>query len=79
VYHADVVFPSAGDWRVTILSGFGDSNVTYGPVAIGEPAAGGGASEPLPVIGFGALALAVIGAFGVLVVRRSRRLSPASG
>ena len=46
VYHADVVFPSAGDWRVTILSGFGDSKVTYWPVAIGEPGAGGGASEP---------------------------------
>ena len=73
-YHADVVFPSAGDWRVTILCGFGDSKVTYGPVAIGEPGAGGGGSEPLSVIGFGALALARLGAFGVVAVRRSRRL-----
>ena len=78
-YQADVVFPSAGDWRITILSGFGDSKVTYGPVAIGEPGAGGGASEPLPVLGFGALALAVLAVFGVLAVRRSRRLTPASG
>ena len=78
VYHADVRFPSAGDWRVTILSGFGESKATYGPVAIGGPAAGGG-SEPLPVIGFAVLALAVVGAFGVLVARRSRRLTPASG
>ena len=79
VYHADVVFPSAGDWRVTILSGFGDSKATYGPVAIGEPGAGGGASEPEQVLGFGVLALAVLGVFGVLVVRRSRRVAPASG
>ena len=79
VYHADVVFPSAGDWRVTILSGFGDSQATYGPVAIGEPEAGGGASEPSQVLGFGILALAVLGVFGVFAARRSRRLAPASG
>ena len=79
VYHADVVFPSAGDWKVTILSGFGESQVTYGPVAIGAPAAGGGGSEPLPVIGLGALVLAVLGVFGVVALRRSRRLTPASG
>lgn len=78
-YHADVVFPSAGDWRVTILSGFGDSEVTYGPVAIGETGTGGGGSEPLPVIGFGLAALAVLGVFGAVLARRSRRLSPASG
>jgi hypothetical protein len=78
-YRADVVFPSAGDWRVTILAGFGDSKVTYGPVAIGEPVAGGGGSEPLSVIGFGVLALVVLGVFGVVAVRRSRRLTPASG
>ena len=78
VYHADVVFPSAGDWRVTILSGFGDSQVTYGPVAIGEAGPRGGAS-PCPVIGFGVLALAVLGIVGALVARRARRLTPASG
>jgi hypothetical protein len=78
-YRADVVFPSAGEWRVTILAGFGDSKVTYGPVVIGESVPGGGASEPLSVIGFGALALAVLGVFGVVAVRRSRRLTPASG
>jgi hypothetical protein len=78
-YRADVVFPSAGDWRITILAGFGDSKVTYGPVAIGESVTGGGASEPLFVLGFGALALGVLGAFCVVVVRRSRRLTPASG
>jgi hypothetical protein len=79
VYHADVVFPSAGDWRVTILSGFGDSKVTYGPVAIGEPGTAGGGSEPMPMIGFGLLALAGVAVIGLLVVRRSRRLVPAGG
>jgi MYXO-CTERM domain-containing protein len=76
-YRADVVFPSAGDWRVTILAGFGDSKVTYGPVAIGGSVTGGGDSEPLSVLGFGALA--VLGLFGVVALRRSRRLTPASG
>jgi hypothetical protein len=78
-YRADVVFPSAGSWRITILAGFGDSKVTYGPVAIGESVTAGGASEPLSVLGFGALALVVLGVFGVVVMRRSRRLTPASG
>jgi hypothetical protein len=74
VYHAEVAFPSPGDWRITILSGFGDSQVTYGPVAIG--AAAPGDPEPLPVIGFGALALVVLGVFGLLAARRARRLRP---
>jgi YtkA-like len=78
VYDANVVFPSAGDWRITILSGFGDSRVTYGPVAIGEAAPGGG-TEPLPVIGFGVLALAILGVVGAFAARRARRLTPASG
>ena len=77
-YYADVVFPSAGDWRITIMSGFGDSQVTYGPVEIGDPAPPGGGSEPLPVIGFGVLALAVLAVFALAAVRRSRRLTPAS-
>jgi hypothetical protein len=79
VYHADVVFPSAGDWRITIMSGFGDSQVTYGPVSIGDATAPGGGSEPLPVLGFGALALAVLAVFALVAVRRARRLTPASG
>jgi len=37
VYEADVVFPDPGEWRVTILSGFGDSQVGYGPVADRSP------------------------------------------
>ena len=78
VYTADVVFPSAGDWRVTIESGFGESNVTYGPVAIEDASVGGGA-EPLPVLGFGVLALAIVGALVLFATRRIRRVSPASG
>ena len=77
-YHADVVFPSAGDWRITIMSGFGDSQVTYGPVKIGDPAPPGGGSDPLPVIGFGVLALAVLAVFALVALRRGRRLTPAS-
>jgi hypothetical protein len=78
VYHADVVFPSAGDWRITIASGFGDSEVTYGPVSIGSASPPGAGSERLPVIGFGVVALAVVAVFGLLAARRSRRLTPAS-
>ena len=77
VYEADVVFPTAGDWRVTIHSGFGDSHVTYGPFAIGAPV--GGVSRELPVVGLGAALLAFVAGVGLLVARRSRRLTPASG
>jgi hypothetical protein len=76
VYEADVVFPTAGDWRVTIHSGFGDSHVTYGPFAIGAPAGGG--SREVRVMGLGIALLALGGVVAVLVGRRSRRLTPAS-
>ena len=42
VYEADVVFPAEGEWRVTILAGFGDSQVTYGPTTIGAGSSNGG-------------------------------------
>jgi YtkA-like len=77
VYEADVVFPSAGDWTLTIHSGFGDSHVTYGPFPIG--ATGGGGLPELPVVGLGAALLALCAGVLVLAVRRSRRLTPASG
>ncbi len=79
VYRADVMFPSAGDWRITIRSGFGDSQVTYGPVTIGTaiaPPVGG--SERLPLIGFAVFALTVLAAFAVFAAWRSRRLAPVS-
>ena len=77
VYEADVVFPTAGEWRLTIHSGFGDSHVTYGPFAIGAPVVGG--SRELPVVGLGAALLALVAGVGFLVARRSRRLTPVSG
>lgn len=78
-YEADVVFPSTGSWRVRILSGFGDSRVTYGPVAIG-PAGAHGRTWQLPLVGgLAAAAIALVGAIGLVAARRSRRLTPASG
>ena len=79
MYEADVVFPSEGDWRVTIHSGFGESNVSYGPVGIDAPTVGGGGSRELPVVGLGVALLALLGGVAVLATRRSRRLTPASG
>jgi hypothetical protein len=77
VYEADVVFPSSGEWRIVIESGFGESNVTYGPVTIGPGLAGAPSSFPLaPVLAvLGACALVAAAAFGVV---RQRRLTPAS-
>jgi hypothetical protein len=77
-YEADVVFPAQGDWSVTIYSGFGDSQVSYGPVAIG-PAGTDGGSRELPVVGLGVLALALLGGAVLVGARRLRRLTPASG
>jgi hypothetical protein len=77
VYEADVVFPGDGDWRVTIDSGFGDSRVTYGPVAIGQ-AGGTGDPVPLPIVVLGIAGIGLVGAFVLLGARRARRLSPAS-
>lgn len=79
VYEADVTFPSEGEWRVVIHSGFGDSQVTYGPVTIGAPSGGGDGIGELPVVGIGAALLVLAGGVAFLVARRSRRLTPASG
>jgi hypothetical protein len=78
VYEANVVFPSQGEWTVTIKSGFGDSQTTYGPVAIGAPAGGGGPGD-VPVAGLGVVLLALVAGVVLLVARRVRRLTPASG
>jgi hypothetical protein len=78
VYEADVVFPSAGAWRVTVNSGFGDSNVTYGPVTI-APTGGTGDGQPLRYIVPAVVAIGILGALLVFGAWRSRRLSPASG
>jgi hypothetical protein len=78
VYEADVVFPAAGDWRVTIHSGFGDSFVTYGPTRIGAIGEGGGDSEPLRFVGLAIVLVGVAGGLFFVAARRSR-LRPASG
>lgn len=81
VYRADVVFPSSGDWRVLVESGFWGvgGTVTYGPVAIGTvpPSAAPRGFPALPVVGV-ALLLGVVG-LAALGIRRTRRLTPASG
>jgi YtkA-like len=79
VYEAEVVFPTPGEWTMTIHSGFGDSQVTYGPFAVGAPVGGVGASPELPVVGLVVGLLALCGAVVFLAARRSRRLTPASG
>jgi hypothetical protein len=75
VYRADVVFPVEGSWRVTVESGFGGSNVTYGPVEIGAPGAGGGGGPELPTLGL-VVALALVGGAALVAARRFR-LTPA--
>ena len=81
VYHASVVFPEAGPWRIVADSTFGESRLTYGPVMIeSEPVTGGsGSGADFPVVpvlaGFGALILAAAAAFGLV---RQRRLRPAA-
>jgi YtkA-like len=79
VYEVEVIFPTQGDWRVTIHSGFGESQVSYGPVAIGPAGTDGGGARELPVVGLPVLVLALLGGAVVLGARRLRRLTPASG
>jgi hypothetical protein len=73
-YSAAVVFPAAGDWRITIHSGFGDSQVTYGPVRIGAP----GSGSDSPVLPLAVAGLALVAGLLLLGARRYRRLAPAS-
>lgn len=72
VYTADVVFPSRGDWRVTVWSGFGDSQVTYGPFSVGAPGGGSSGDRELPAIGLGLVVLALLGGASLLGSRRLR-------
>jgi hypothetical protein len=79
-YVADVVFPSAGSWAITVDSTFGDSRVTYGPVSItdgGALPATGGSDFPLVAVlaVLGGLIVLAAAAFGFV---RQRRLRPAA-
>jgi hypothetical protein len=80
-YVANVVFPSAGSWAIAIDSSFGESRLTYGPVAIATrdslPSTGGGVDFPLvPLLAaLAGLVVAAAAAFGLV---RQRRLRPAA-
>jgi hypothetical protein len=86
VYEAAVVFPTAGTWSYEIsdglaATGYGmDTTTTYPPVTVTEAPGGGVASDELPALPLAGLAflLALAGAAAAIVmVRRSRRLTPA--
>lgn len=79
VYRADVVFPSGGDWRVVVKSGFwGEGGtVTYGPVTI-EPLPPAAAPRSFPVLPVAAVVLLLgVAGLATLAIRRTRRLAPA--
>jgi hypothetical protein len=86
VYEAAVVFPSAGEWTYEIsdglaATGYGmDTTTTYAPVSVGEAPGGGVTGDELPALPLAGIAflLALAGAAAaVVMVRRSRRLTPA--
>ena len=85
VYEADVVFPAAGTWSYEISdglasTGYGVSTTsTYPPVPVAEAPGGIGGDGTLPALplaGFGLLLALVGAATAVLLLRRSRRLTP---
>ena len=78
VYTADVRFRSQGSWRITIHSGFADSQVTYGPFTIESPSVSASDPREIPLAGLGVAALALFGALALLLLRRGRALTPAS-
>jgi hypothetical protein len=83
VYTADVVFPTAGQWRYAIADGFSQTH-TFAPAAIGTTAS---AAPPAPVrqgganLGAAIAAAAVAGLLAALLadalMRRRRRPDPA--
>jgi hypothetical protein len=78
VYDASVVFPTSGEWRIAVESGFGDSGLTYGPVSITSTSGGEGAS-PAPTAWLVALLSSLaLGSLLLLGTRRLRRFAPAS-
>jgi len=78
VYDASVVFPTSGDWRIAVESGFGDSRLTYGPVSITSSSGGEGA-RPAPTAWLVALGSSLaLASLLLLGTRRLRRIAPAS-
>ena len=69
VYAAEVVFPSAGEWFVHVETGWwGEGDLTFGPVAIGDAPGGIVGTDDLPLVPIVlvalVLALLVAAAFG---------------
>jgi hypothetical protein len=81
-YVANVVFPSAGSYGITIDSTFGDSKLTYGPVDIragGAPATtGGGDGDSVVTVLAAIAAIALAAAAAAFALVRQRRLRPAA-
>jgi hypothetical protein len=84
VYEAEVVFAEAGESTFEIsdglaATGYGESTTTtYPPVLVEAGPGGGGDGVSVPALPFAALLLVLAGAAATIVVlRRSRRLSPA--
>ncbi len=72
VYHADVVFPSAGTWSYEVWDDFSQTH-TFKPVQIGAP----GDSVPSLPLGVAlALALALALAAGTVLALRRRHPAP---
>jgi len=71
VYHAEVRFPTAGEWRYEIWDGFTQTH-TYGPVEI-RPADSPSSFPTLLVTG---LALALLAAAALAVFTRRSRSAP---
>ena len=68
VYHAEVEFPSGGEWTYAVDDGFGQTH-TFAPVQV----AGGTAASEFPtgkVVGGGALALALAAGLALFMRRR---------
>lgn len=73
VYHADVVFASAGTWTYTVWDDFSQTH-TFKPVEIAAP---GGGSFPLLELGFSLGLAAALAAATILTLRRRRpKLQP---
>lgn len=78
VYRADVVFPSGGEWRVVVSSGFSGegSTVTYGPVTI-EPVPPAAAPRSFPTLPVVAVTLLLgLAGLAALAIRRTKGLTP---
>ncbi len=72
VYHAVVRFPGAGTWSYEVHDGFteygGARTHSFKPVEIGAP----GSGSSFPTLPVGGLAVVLLGAVAIFLLRRSR-------